>query len=198
MTYSFHFFCLFFFFIAIHPFIILLFCVRNAYVVAYEIKIHLNRLHCSVSYANVLSFCFHAPDSHNVVATWWLILGSCSVHAAPKLCPSCLPSHSACPPLSSQGMGSYKHLPSFLCPLPFTVGFFFPKALHKSSWYHNHKSWQRRSFAQGCLQARGEAGGSTESLQVLLDAVPQGLVFSASFQQPASSMPAHFSNMGFI
>lgn len=60
---------LFFFFIARHPFIILLFCVRNGYVVAYEIKIHLDRLHCSVSYANVLSFCFHAPDSHNVVAT---------------------------------------------------------------------------------------------------------------------------------
>lgn len=94
--------------------------------VAYEIKIHLNRLHCSVSYASVLNFCFHAPDSYRAVAMWWLILGSSPVHAAPQAL--CLPPTLHSLSLSSQRIGSYKHLPSFFMPIAFYCrGYFCPR-----------------------------------------------------------------------
>lgn len=118
------FFFFLFFPIVIHHFlferfITLLFYVQNAFVVAHEIKVHLNCLHCLVSYSCILNLAFM---HHNVCAHD----GSFRVRSCPYCPSSYVPlawPPTACFLLSSREMGSYKHLPFSLCPLPFAVGF---------------------------------------------------------------------------
>lgn len=109
-------------------FIILLFSVQNAFVVAYEIKVHLNHLHCLVSYCSIsdLAFMHHVLvinmplDSlrlHPVLA----IPRAMSLLALP-LCMS---------PLKFQRNGFIQAPPILFMPVAFDCRFFSPRHFAK-------------------------------------------------------------------
>lgn len=109
-------------------FIILLFSVQNAFVVAYEIKVHLNHLHYLISYSGIsnLAFVHHiliinVPlDSfrlHPVLAIPWAV----SLPALP-LCMS---------PLKFQRNGFIQAPPILLMPVAFDCRFLSPRHFAK-------------------------------------------------------------------
>lgn len=63
-------------------------------------------------------------------------------------------------------------------PIAFYCRFFSPRRFTEVASIVAPGLGREERFAQGCPRARGQADGSTENLEVVLDAVAQALVFS--------------------
>lgn len=143
---------------------------------------------------------FHAPDSPNKCATWWLIYTQILSWSL-ELCPFCLPSHLSCPLLSSRGTGSYKCLVLFMS-IVFYCRFFSSRHLTKVVGIRTPHLGRERALPRAAHKAevRLMELQRTSGLCWMLSHRDSCSVTlsSASFQEPGSYVTVQFSDINFI